>query len=139
MCGNAITLDAFNRCQIPREAWTHRAHLTIAYLLCRAYPSDGPDGAIERARLGIQKSNAALGIEQTETGGYHDTMTIAWMRVMLAAMRHHGPGDGPDQFLDQNPHLLARTLLRLYYSKERIMSREARHGWVEPDLAPLPK
>ncbi|MBS1726269.1 MAG: hypothetical protein JST51_06070 [Armatimonadetes bacterium] len=26
-----------------------------------------------------------------------------------------------------------------HFSRERIMSIEARYGWVEPDLAPLPE
>ena len=38
----------------------------------------------------------------------------------------------------RNPHLLAKTLLRLYYTRERILTARARRRFVPPDLAPLP-
>jgi len=131
-----ITLSAFEACSIPLESWNHRAHLTVAYLLLR---EDDFDHALDRMRRGIQKFNAAHGIEQTPTGGYHETLTVAWLRILHAMMITHGPGNGPDGFLDQHPHLLSKVLLRLYYSRARIMSVEARHSWVEPDLAQLPR
>lgn len=83
-------------------------------------------------------SGPAHGIEVTPTGGYHDTLTIAWMRIVEAVMRVHGPGESAEAFFEQHPFLLCRTPLGLYYSRDRIMSVEARYGWVEPDLAPLP-
>jgi hypothetical protein len=33
---------------------------------------------------------------------------------------------------------LAKTLLRLYYTREKIHSPEARASFVAPDVAPLP-
>lgn len=130
-----ITLEAFDRCAIPLNQWNHRAHLTVAYHLLRAH---GLDEATRRMRDGIQKYNAAHGIEQTPDAGYHETLTVAWMRVLHATMEVYGQADGPDDFFHQHPHMLSRALLRLYYSRPRIMSEQARHGWVEPDLAPLP-
>ncbi|MFO0833231.1 MAG: hypothetical protein U0637_15465 [Phycisphaerales bacterium] len=130
-----VTLDAFNACSIPRGEWDHRAHLTVAYLLLRAH---GLDGATLRMREGVQRYNARWGIEQTETGGYHDTMTIAWVRILHAVMVAYGPGADAEAFLAEHPYLLSRFLLRLYYSRPRIMCAGARAGWVEPDLAPLP-
>lgn len=139
----SISITAFDDCSLPREAWNHRAHLTVAYLLLRAYP---PDEATRRMCEGVKKYNAAHGIEQTPTGGYHETLTIAWMRIVGATMRAYGPGGADagaeptvEAFLDHHTQLHSRVLLRLYYSRERIMSAEARRGWMEPDLAPLPK
>jgi hypothetical protein len=31
-----------------------------------------------------------------------------------------------------------KTVMLRYYSRDRIMSQEARYGWVEPDVAALP-
>ena len=134
MC--AITLNNFEICAIPLEQWNHRAHLTIAYLLLRAYPLEE---ATDRMGTGIQKYNAAHGIEQTPTGGYHETLTAAWMRVLHATMTVYGHADSAEQFFDQHPHLLSKVMLRLFYSRARIMCDQARYGWVEPDLAPLPR
>jgi hypothetical protein len=53
----------------------------------------------------------------------------------LGGRRKIGPrGERPAA----NPHLCAKTLLRLYYTRDRILTAEARAGFVEPDLAPLP-
>jgi hypothetical protein len=132
----SITLHNFEACTIPLSHWNHRAHLTIAYLLLCGHSLDE---AISRMRQGIQRYNAAKGIQQTATGGYHETLTVAWMRVLHTTMQVYGLADGADQFFEQHPHMLSKVLLRLFYSRSCIMSDAARHGWVEPDLAPLPR
>jgi hypothetical protein len=131
-----ITLANFEACTIPIDQWNHRAHLTVAYLLLRACPLDE---ATRRMCEGVRRYNAANGIEQTPTGGYHETLTVAWMRILDATMRTYGAEDGAERFLEQHPHLMSKVLLRLFYSRSRIMSQEARHACVEPDLAPLPR
>jgi hypothetical protein len=130
-----ITLDTFERCAIPLEQFNHRAHITVACLYLKAFPLSE---AIDRMRRGIHAFNAANNVQSTQTSGYHETMTVAWMRILDAVMRTHGAGQSVEEFLEQHPFLLCRTLLRLYYSRDRIMSLEARRTWVEPDLAPLP-
>jgi hypothetical protein len=130
-----ITLRNFDACAIPLEQWNHRAHLTVAYLLLRECPLEE---ATRRMREGVMRYNAANGIEQTPAGGYHETLTVAWMRIMDSVMRTYGHEDDAERFLAQHPHLLSKVMLRLFYSRQRIMSHQARHGWVEPDLAPLP-
>jgi hypothetical protein len=131
----AITLEAFEACSIPLADWNHRAHLTIAYLLLRQHPLEE---ATDRMRRGVQRFNLAKGIEQTPTGGYHETLTVAWMRVLHTTIGAYGGASGPEEFFAQHPHLLSKVMLRLFYTRPRIMSSEARYGFVEPDLAPLP-
>lgn len=135
MTETPITIKAFESQSIPPEAWNHRAHLTIAYLYLRAHPFEA---AADRMRAGIKALNAAHGTPESLDRGYHETLTIAWLRVLDAMIRAHGPGAGPDDFLDSQPYLLNRLLLRLYYSRGRIMTHQAKRDFVEPDLAPLP-
>lgn len=130
-----ITLEAFESQTIPREAWTHRAHLTIAYLYLRTHDLAE---ATSRMRRGIQALNAAHGTPESLDRGYHETLTLAWLRIVDTMMRVHGPGSGPDDFLASQHYLLDRLLLRLFYSRGRIMSADAKREFVEPDLAPLP-
>ena len=130
-----ITIESFERLEIPVESWTHRAHLTVAYLYLRELPLEE---AIARMRSGLGAILAHFQIQQTATQGYHETLTVAWMRIIAAMMAAYGPCDSPDAFLEQHPHLTSRFLLRLYYTRPRIMSAQARAGFVEPDLAPLP-
>src|SRR5437868_13213181 len=98
-----ITIDAFDRAAIPLEQWNHRAHLTIAYLILRELPLEQ---ATDRMRHGVQRYNAAHGIALTPTSGYHDTLTIAWMKILHASMAVYGPASSADEFFSQHPHLL---------------------------------
>jgi hypothetical protein len=131
-----LSLEAFESLSIPLAEWNHRAHLTVAYLLLREH---GLEAAIDRMRRGVRRFNAHHGIESTPTQGYHETLTVAWMRVLASVMAAYGPGESADAFLDGHPHLSSKVMLRLYYTRPRIMSAGARHAWVEPDLAPLPR
>src|SRR5205085_674778 len=130
-----ITLANFESGAIPLDQFNHCAHITVACLYLWSFPL--PE-ATDRMRAGIHRFNGTHKVESTPTSGYHETLTVAWMRVLHAMKGAHGAGLTVEQFLEQNPFVLCRTLLRLYYSKDRIMSLDARRGWVEPDLAPLP-
>jgi len=115
--------------------WTHRDHVSTAAYYCIT----DPDCAIERMRAGIQALNKARGVETTPTGGYHETLTIAWTRIIAGHIRALDPSI--ETLLKVNSVIEAfedrKTILR-YYTRDRITSLEARYGWVEPDLEPLP-
>ena len=53
-------------------------------------------------------------------------------------MRQFGAMDNSDAFFAEHAHLTQRTLLRLFYSRERLVSWEAKRAFVEPDLLTLP-
>jgi hypothetical protein len=69
---------------------------------------------------------------------YHTSVTIAWMRLIEAAMRCTPQLNGFAQFIGAHPWLLNREALLAFYSKERLWSEQARTAWVAPDLYPLP-
>lgn len=129
-------VDEFERGALPRAQWTHRAHLTVAcwYLLCCQH-----EEAIDRVRLGIQSYNRKQGIVTTENSGYHETMTLFWIRIV----RHHFAQLNYKcplvcLFNDVLLQYAAKDLPFTYYSRARLFSPEARQQWVEPDLQPLP-
>src|SRR5204863_5727478 len=70
--------------------------------------------------------------------GYHETMTQAWMRLVHFTLQEFGPKESADAFLDEHTQLLSKRALRFFYSRERIVSAEAKHEFVEPDLARFP-
>lgn len=126
---------AFERCELPRAAWTHRAHLVMALWYLTHY---GPDEGGERVRTGIKRFNAANGVAQTPNGGYHETITCFYLSVVARHLRDALPGTSLAD--------LASTLVAAwgdknrpleYYSRARLFSWEARTGWVEPDLKEL--
>ena len=127
---------AFEACTLPREEWTHRAHLTVALWYLSRLPAEAAEEAI---RTGIRRYNASRGIVTTETSGYHETLTRFYVHVVGRFVREEPAGDG-DWAARANAlfeRCGARDLPLRHYSKERLMSKEARFGWIEPDLCPL--
>ncbi len=129
-------LAEFESAAIPSERWSHRAHIRMAFLYLRDRPF--PEG-LARIRSGILALNRANDVQDTPESGYHETVTVAWARIVASTIRVHGPTDDFDSFSEANPHLFNKSLLRLYYTRERILTPEAKAGYVEPDLAPLPR
>lgn len=127
---------AFENQSISHHDWNHRCHLRMAYIYLQTYPLEE---ATDGLRLGIQKLNAVHGVEESLTRGYHETMTQAWLHLVHFTMVQLGPEDDSRSFLNAQPHLCAKTLLRLYYSRPHIVSERAKQEFVAPDLAPFPK
>jgi hypothetical protein len=128
-------LARFEACGIPLEEWNHRAHLRVAWTYLRRH---GLGEARNRMRAGILRFNASKGIEDGLDHGYHETLTAAWLTILDAMMRVHGAEPDAVAFLDKHTQLASKALLRLYYSRDRILSWEAKRRFVEPDLAPFP-
>ncbi|HUQ33511.1 MAG TPA: hypothetical protein VM095_15420 [Pyrinomonadaceae bacterium] len=125
----------FEACTLAHAGWTHHAHLIVAlwYLMRHDYVE-----ATRLIRNGIKSYNRASGIETTRTGGYHETITLFYTRVIRKFLSAANP--------DCTLTALARSLLDTcgdknlpleYYSHERLMSWEARVCWLEPDLKAL--
>ena len=125
----------FEACTLASERWTHEAHLTVAlWYLVRHADAE----ATQLIREGIQRYNRARGVEMTKDGGYHETITLFYIR----AIRRHLDGARATQtFAELLDGLLAacgdRNFPFEYYSRERLLSWEARTGWLEPDLKSL--
>lgn len=128
-------LQAFEKCTLPFEEWKHRAHLKVAYLYLRAMPYEQ---ALAKARANIQRYNAATNTPETLERGYHETITVAWMKLIEFTLREYGPAPTADEFLDAQEHLLNRKALRFFYTRDHLISWRAKEEWVEPDLVPLP-
>ena len=74
---DAEFLAAFEACTIPRADWTHEAHVRMAWLYLSRLPFPS---ALQNARTGIARYNRSLG----NTSGYHDTVTVAAVRVIAS-------------------------------------------------------
>jgi len=121
---------------LPRPEWTHEAHLaTCAWLIL-----ERPDILPERNLPGlIRRYNESVGGVNSDTEGYHETITQVYIRGVRAALAR---SEGRGLCERVNALLLApegrRDWPLRFYSRERLFSVEARLGWVEPDLAALP-
>src|SRR5690348_15278697 len=95
---DVVFLKAFEDCTLPSEEWKHRAHLKVAYLYLRAFPFEE---ALTKARQNIQRYNAATNTPENLERGYHETITVAWMRLVHHALSQAGPAPSADEFLER--------------------------------------
>jgi hypothetical protein len=128
-------LAAWQAGTLPHSQWTHAAHVAVA--ACYAFEL-APADALLRTRRGIIHFNNCVGTPNTDTRGYHETLTRLWCEIIgdfvragnfhsrlaaaSAAVERYGQ--------DRNRH-------RLYYSFDVATDVNARRNWVRPDRSPL--
>jgi hypothetical protein len=127
---------AFLARALPKADWTHEAHLTVGLWHVREF---GYDEALTRMRAGIRAYNEAVGTANTATGGYHETLTRFWLRVLAAQIREAGPETPFAVVLSRilGSSWADRSLALRYYHHETLFSPLARAEWVEPDQQPF--
>jgi len=125
-------------CTLPREDWTHEAHLAATtYLVARRTDID-----LDKEMPGIiRRYNESVGGVNDDTQGYHETITRTYLhgvRLFLA-----------EADVDSPLHELVNELLlspmgrrdwpMRFYSAERLFSVQARRHFVTPDLTIFPR
>jgi hypothetical protein len=88
---------------------------------------------------GIKHFDVVNGIPNEPTRGYHETMTVAWLRIIHATIQIYGRAESSEALVGFHAQLGETKNLRLFYSPQLIMSPLAKQQFVEPDLAPLPQ
>jgi len=124
-------LRAFENLSFPADLFHHREHIRVAWLYLK---SSDATRAAERMAAGILR----FANHQGATQKYHHTMTLAWMRLVAAALVETPENETFEQFLAAHPELSGKDLISNYYSRELLQTAAAREGWVEADLQPLP-
>ena len=129
-------IEAFEGCTLPRGEWTHAAHLGVALWYVTRH---GPEAALGILRGRIRAYNEAMGTANTDTTGYHETLTRLYLRAIAAHAARHAGGSFTEvlALLLASP-LGARDWPLRFYSRERLYSTAARHGWLEPDEGMFP-
>jgi hypothetical protein len=123
-------LAAFESGTLPKERWTHAAHLLAGacYVHCL-----GQESAINHMRTCVRRYNEAVGGKNTATSGYHETITVFWIKVLDALLFQAQPitraefaALAVERFASQ------RDLFRRFYDFDVIASTEARAVWIPP-------
>ncbi len=130
-------VEGFTNCTLPKSEWTHEAHLiTGLYLLAHFN-----EKALPEMRRRLCRYNESVGGVNDDHNGYHETMTVFWLWLLK---KHFTGKDGrvhwnqetlDDLIFDEN--MVERNIWLEYYSKERMMSVEARRAFLAPDLKAL--
>ena len=122
---------------LPREEWTHEAHLAATTYLALRHPEIDLDTELRGI---ISSYNESVGGKNTDTEGYHDTITRAYLhgiRLFLEEADRSRPIHELVNELLMTPMGRRDWPLR-FWSKELLMSVEARRDFVEPDLRAMP-
>ena len=121
---------------LPKAEWTHAAHFAAAIWLLRA---ERIDAVVEMPRF-IRAYNESTGVLNTDTSGYHETITLASLRAAKSVLGSHSAATPVRVVVNA---LLAGPLgssqwMFDYWSKDVLFSAEARRTWTEPDIQALP-
>jgi hypothetical protein len=130
----AAFMARFERGAVTKEEWTHQAHLVAGYWYVEHL---GADQAIEALRKRIRFHNECIGTANTDSGGYHESITRLFV-YGIAALRAQQPARNLEEGLNAllaSPMNASAWPLQ-FYSRERLSSVAARRRWVEPDLKP---
>jgi hypothetical protein len=125
-------IGCFEACSLPKPHWTHHAHLVVGLWYLSRH---SPDEALRVVRQRIWAYNEATGTANTDSSGYHETLTRFFL---LGIQAHRGQHPGRPlpavlALLLQSPMAEKAYPLR-FYSRERLLSAAARQAWVEPDI-----
>jgi hypothetical protein len=124
-------------CELPREEWTHEAHLAATTYLALKHPEIDLEAELRRI---ISSYNESVGTPNSDSEGFHETITRAYLRGIRLFLEEADSARPIHELVNE---LLMSPMGRRdwplrFWSKERLMSVEARRGWVEPDLAAMP-
>ena len=133
----ARVAEGFLDLTLPKPEWTHAAHFATALWLLR-HRTD-LDLASQLPDL-IRAYNVASGGINSDSEGYHETITQASLRAARAELARY-PSSAPLCAIVED--VMASPLgksdwLFAYWTKARLLSVEARRAWVEPDVQAMP-
>jgi hypothetical protein len=118
-------VDRLERCLLPKEAFHHRDHLTVAVVYL--YAAD-LETAIDRMRATLKR----FATHHHVSGLYHETLTRFWLQQVDQRLdRGLCLQESVKQIREQ---LNDKNLPFEYYSRERINSQEAKEKWLPQDL-----
>jgi hypothetical protein len=128
--------EGFLACTLPKAEWTHEAHIATTCWLILERLDIHPERDLPAL---IRRYNESVGGVNSDSEGYHETITQVFIRGLRG---HLATTDGQGLVGRVNAALLApegrRDWPLRFYTPELLFSKEARLGWVEPDLAALP-
>ena len=129
-------VEAFENCTLDKSDWSHEAHLLAGMKMCILY---GENASTEMKKRVI-RFNESVGTINSESSGYHETITHYWITILKAFCRENNiiifDQYATDTLLFAE-ELAQRNSFLEYYSKDLIMSSRARMAFVAPDLKEL--
>jgi len=122
---------------LSKEEWTHEAHLAATLYLLLRHPEIDLDAELPGL---IRRFNESVGGVNDDAQGYHDTITKAYLRGIRLFLAQSDEGASLHDLVNELLHspMGRRDWPLRFYSRDRLMSVEARRHWVEPDIRAMP-
>jgi hypothetical protein len=122
---------------LPREEWTHEAHLAATTYLLLKRPDIDVDKQLPDI---IRKYNESVGGVNSDSEGYHETITRVFVRGVRLFLAEADRTESLHELVNE---LLLSPMGRRdwplrFYSPSRLFSVQARREWVRPDIASIP-
>ena len=128
-------IAAFEGGTLPKARWTHGAHLLTG--ACYVHQL-GEAAATDKMRACVRQYNEAVGGKNTDTSGYHETITVLWIKVLAKFLRESQPIERAEfAQLAVKRFERDRGILQRYYDFDLVNSVEARKQWVAPTIGSL--
>jgi hypothetical protein len=127
-------IDGFRVKTLPAKEWTHEAHLIAGLWHVENFDHEE---ALTKMRENIKTYNEAQGGMNTDSSGYHETITVFWVWLLNEfwksySVDNQGFESVCNAFLKSK--YCDRNAAFTFYSREKLLSREARLAFVEPDI-----
>lgn len=124
---------AFHSGNFPRANWHHAEHLILALWYLLHYPENK---VLALIRQQIIFYNQSVGIANTENSGYHETLTIFWLKIIADYLKTIPPQTDFLIILENllNSDLNNPDLPLEYYTGDRLFSVTARQTFLAPNL-----
>ncbi len=128
--------DGIRNLTLPKSEWTHAGHFAAAiWLLCE----EGFEAYRELPDV-ILAYNVSVGGENSDTDGYHETITQASLMAADSMIEDAGENEALHSI---HARLMASDYGRpewmlKYWSEPCLFSVAARRAWIDPDIMDLP-
>lgn len=128
-------VEAFRARTLPFADWSHQAHLATGLWHVATH---GEEAAKDLLRDGIRAYNEAVGRVNDEMRGYHETVTMyfVWSAARFLE-RFSGTGLAARANAYVEGPFGAKDGIFTFWTKERLLTPEARLAWFAPDIRPL--
>ncbi len=122
--------------QLPKDEWTHEAHLAAAICLHVEYPNFDLKTNMKAV---ICAHNESVGTPNSDTDGYHHTITLFYAYLVEVVCLKNSATSSLSEILGtvMNSPMGDRKYTLKFYSSEVLFSVLARKQWVEPDVKSL--
>lgn len=129
-------IAGFENGSLPKARWTHEAH--VAACAWYSLQHESPLMLLDWMRKAISSYNVSVGGQNTESSGYHETLTRLWCELVFALTHGH---PWPSALHAARTAVMVyghdRGIAKRFYSFDVVNDRAARREWREPDLATL--